>query len=205
MAKIKVKNSTTSGSVPSGLSAGEIAVNLTDKKLFVGTSDVSGSIFPFLPGVSSIAAGNGISLANGKTQGDVTIINAGVTSIFGLTGIVGLTGSDGITLSVTGRTLTIQGPGAGSGSGFTYYNGITFPGFGYQLKGTLLNASDTCKFKLSTNLFQNFVNLTTTAFTHGKGQTAFSLTNLLASNSWIPTLHCTNERTKGVIVFKSIY
>jgi hypothetical protein len=208
MAKIKIKNNSSGGAVPSGLSAGELAVNLTDKKLYIGTSDISGSFFPFLPGVSAIAAGSGISLANGKTQGDVTIINAGVTSIFGLTGIVGLTGTDGITLSVSGRTLTIQGPGAGSGSGFTYYNGITTFAFGYQLKGGPLTASDTCKFFLSSTPPPGpnyLVNLTKSAANNNNtDKTTTNLDGLLNSITYSPTLHCVNERTKRVIVFQAV-
>ena len=38
MAKVLVKNSFTATSVPAGLSAGELAVNVTDRKLFVGNA-----------------------------------------------------------------------------------------------------------------------------------------------------------------------
>lgn len=38
MAKIKIKNSVTAGSVPSGLSFGEMAVNITDRKIFIGNA-----------------------------------------------------------------------------------------------------------------------------------------------------------------------
>jgi len=38
MAKIKIKNSVTAGSAPSGLSFGEMAVNITDKKIFIGNA-----------------------------------------------------------------------------------------------------------------------------------------------------------------------
>jgi hypothetical protein len=38
MAKIKIKNSVTAGSAPSGLSIGEMAVNITDKKIFIGNA-----------------------------------------------------------------------------------------------------------------------------------------------------------------------
>jgi hypothetical protein len=38
MAKIKIKNSVTAGSTPSGLSFGEMAVNITDKKIFIGNA-----------------------------------------------------------------------------------------------------------------------------------------------------------------------
>jgi hypothetical protein len=38
MAKIKIKNSVTSGLAPSGLSFGEMAVNITDRKIFIGNA-----------------------------------------------------------------------------------------------------------------------------------------------------------------------
>ena len=38
MAKIKIKNSVTSGLAPSGLSFGEMAVNIVDKKIFIGNA-----------------------------------------------------------------------------------------------------------------------------------------------------------------------
>jgi len=38
MAKIKIKNSVTAGSAPSGLSFGEMAVNITDRKIFIGNA-----------------------------------------------------------------------------------------------------------------------------------------------------------------------
>jgi len=38
MAKIKIKNSVTPGSVPSGLSFGEMAVNIADKTIFIGNA-----------------------------------------------------------------------------------------------------------------------------------------------------------------------
>lgn len=38
MAKIKIKNSVTAGSAPSGLSFGEMAVNITDKKIYIGNA-----------------------------------------------------------------------------------------------------------------------------------------------------------------------
>jgi len=38
MAKIKIKNSLTSGLAPAGLSLGEVAINITDKKIFIGNA-----------------------------------------------------------------------------------------------------------------------------------------------------------------------
>jgi len=118
VARIKIKNSVTPGSAPAGLSLGEMAVNIADKKIFIGnavegvvtlhdqnnivtsvngqTGDVtvSGSS----SGVTGLVAGTGISIS-GPT-GNVTITNTGVVSFNGTTGaiegieyIYGMTGS----------------------------------------------------------------------------------------------------------------
>ena len=84
MGKILVKNSFTAASAPAGLSAGELAVNVTDKKLFVGNA----------------------------VGGVVTLVdpNALVTSFNGSTGAVGLTAGSNITITQSGLTLTISAP-----------------------------------------------------------------------------------------------
>lgn len=71
MAKVITKNSFTPGSAPSGLSAGELAVNVADKKLFVGNA---------VGGVVTLHDQNNI-----------------VTSVNGSTGAVTISGSGGFT------------------------------------------------------------------------------------------------------------
>jgi len=100
MAKIKIKNSVTSGLAPSGLSFGEMAVNITDRKIFIGNAvqgvvtlhdqnnivtSVNGRTGA-VQGVSAAFAGTGISVS-GQT-GNVTITNTGVVSFNGVTGSV---------------------------------------------------------------------------------------------------------------------
>ena len=100
MAKIKIKNSVTSGLAPSGLSFGEMAVNITDRKIFIGNAvegvvtlhdqnnivtSVNGRTGA-VQGVSAAFAGTGISVS-GQT-GNVTITNTGVVSFNGVTGDV---------------------------------------------------------------------------------------------------------------------
>ena len=107
--------------VPTGLTFGELAVNITDKKLFVGgiTGNtielLSGGNNPYLDGVS----GNYVSSLNG------------------LTGAVTLAQGTNITLSQVGNTITIDSSGAGGGgssprlattslTGVAYYDSNNF-------------------------------------------------------------------------------
>jgi len=90
MAKLLIKNSFTATSAPAGLSAGEIAVNVTDRKLFVGNA----------------------------VGGVVTLIdpNALVTSVNGIPGAVGITAGSNITITQSGNTFTISSSGGGGAS-----------------------------------------------------------------------------------------
>jgi hypothetical protein len=81
MAKIKIKNSLTAGSTPSGLSLGEMAVNIADKKIFIGNA---------VEGVVTLHDQNNL-----------------INSISGYTGIIDIVGGRGITygFSTSGKTL----------------------------------------------------------------------------------------------------
>jgi hypothetical protein len=72
MAKIITKNSFTSGSAPSGLSAGEIAVNVADKKIFVGNA---------VGGVVTLHDQNAVVTSVNGATGAVTNINAATSTI----------------------------------------------------------------------------------------------------------------------------
>jgi hypothetical protein len=67
MAKVLVKNSFTATSVPAGLSAGELAVNVTDRKLFVGNA---------VGGVVTLIDPNALVTSVNGATGAVTNINA---------------------------------------------------------------------------------------------------------------------------------
>ena len=62
---IQIKHSQTASSVPTTLAFGELAVNVTDKKLWVGKSD--NSVVEITTSGSSYTAGNGIAI-NGSNQ-----------------------------------------------------------------------------------------------------------------------------------------
>jgi hypothetical protein len=104
MAKIKIKISVTPVLAPSGLSFGEMAVNIVDKKIFIGNAvegvvtlhdqnnivtsvnGQTGAVTVSSGGVTGIVAGNGIYIS-GPT-GNVTITNNGVLSVNGETGSI---------------------------------------------------------------------------------------------------------------------
>ena len=89
--RIKIKKG---AGTPSGLTFGELAYDVTNKRLFIG-----------------ITGGNAL-LAN--TDGGVALFN-------GLTGGVTLAAGTNITLTPVGNTITIASSGGG-GAGVTYYN-----------------------------------------------------------------------------------
>ena len=93
MAKIKIKNSVTPGLAPSGLSFGEMAVNIVDKKIFIGNA---------VEGVVTLHDQNNI-----------------VTSINGATGQLGISASTGITIYPNGKTFGIGLATSGVVSGTT--------------------------------------------------------------------------------------
>lgn len=72
MAKVITKNSFTPGSAPSGLSAGEMAVNVADKKIFVGNA---------VGGVVTLHDQNAIVTSVNGVTGAVTNINAATSTI----------------------------------------------------------------------------------------------------------------------------
>jgi hypothetical protein len=116
MAKIITKNSFTSGTSPSGLSAGELAVNVTDKKIFVGNA-VETAITLY-DGNSIVSSINGTTGANYIVGGrGVTLIKSGNTYypeiFYNSPGPTGLTFAT-ITKVQTTDKLLIQQAGAGT-------------------------------------------------------------------------------------------
>ena len=97
---IKTKNSTTGSTVPTGLVQGELAVNITDKKLYVGDS----------VGNSVQIAGQGATNAAGGSNTQVQYNSSGA-----------LAGSANMTFSGTALTLandaSISGLTVGKGGG----------------------------------------------------------------------------------------
>lgn len=93
---IITKNSSTASSVPSAgsLSQGELAVNVTDKKLY--TKD---------------AGGNVITLASG-TAGTVTSVAATVPSVFSISGSP-ITTSGTLAMTYSGTALPVANGGTG--------------------------------------------------------------------------------------------
>lgn len=96
---IQIYRSTTASNAPS-LTAGELAVNIPDKKLFVG-----------------------------GTSGNITFLDASahITTVNGLTGAITLTAGSNITLTPVGNTITIASSGGGGGTVYNFIEGATAP------------------------------------------------------------------------------
>ena len=86
MAKIKIKNSLTSGLAPAGLSLGEVAINIPDKKIYVG--NVVESAVVLIDGNNLVTSINGFTGAitnvartnEGNTFSVQQVFNAGITA-----------------------------------------------------------------------------------------------------------------------------
>jgi hypothetical protein len=69
-ATLKIKNSSTPTTVPPGLTAGEMAVNLADKKLYIGGTGGTNVIFLDSTSVVGTTAGSYLSIANNAIKLD---------------------------------------------------------------------------------------------------------------------------------------
>ena len=105
MAKILTKNSVSAGSAPSGLSFGELAVNITDKKIFIGNA-VQGvvtlhdqqNVVTSINGATG-AVTNVARINEGNTFSVLQVMNAGITT-------ANLQVSGGATFSTVAATST---------------------------------------------------------------------------------------------------
>ena len=102
---LKIKNSSTLASVPSGLTAGEMAINIADKKLYIGGT--GGRNIIFYDATSSVGSFNGLT---GAVQG--------VSSVNGITGAVSLPAS-----AFTQVLLSTEGGGIQSSDANIYAGG----------------------------------------------------------------------------------
>ena len=96
MAKILTKNSVSAGSAPSGLSFGELAVNIIDKKIFIGNA-VEGvvTLHDQQNVVTSVNGATGAVVLTGLTASQVLTTSSNVNATRYLT-FVGGTGTTGI-------------------------------------------------------------------------------------------------------------
>ena len=126
MATIRFKRGTTAGSIPSGLTHGEPAVNTADEILYCGNS-----------------AGNtinitGVQTVNGAT-GHVTLADlVGVSTFNGASGAVEGVGSfNGLTGAVSTTSSTLHVGGISADGGATFGGNVTAPTFVGALTGNV--------------------------------------------------------------------
>jgi hypothetical protein len=152
MGKILVKNSFTAASVPAGLSAGELAVNVIDKKLFVGNA-VGGVVTLIDPNalVTSFngltGAVTGITAGGANTFTQLNTFSAGISAssgIFGNTGIrVGENVSRFLTITSDGNNNAITQNGNSTLSINHSNNGSIYIGDSdVQNNGTYIDVND---------------------------------------------------------------
>jgi hypothetical protein len=126
MAKVLLKNSFTAASVPAGLSAGELAVNVTDRKLFVGNA---------VGGVVTLVDPNALVTSFNGATGAVT----GVSSVNGITGAVSITYAAAATVTSINNSSTFYPVFAGGeGNTALYVDNVTTP-FSYVPSTGALN------------------------------------------------------------------
>lgn len=99
MAKVLLKNSFTAASVPAGLSAGELAVNVTDRKLFVGNA---------VGGVVTLVDPNALVTSFNGSTGAVTGVTAGATAPFTATTLTIGGAATTLTLGATSGDAAIR-------------------------------------------------------------------------------------------------
>ena len=125
MAKVLLKNSFTAASVPAGLSAGELAVNVTDRKLFVGNA---------VGGVVTLVDPNALVTSFNGATGAVT----GVSSVNGFTGAVSITYAAAATVTSSNSSSTFYPVFAGgAGNTYIYIDDVTTPLSYVPITGTL--------------------------------------------------------------------
>jgi len=110
---IKIKNSVTPGSSPAGLSLGEIAINVSDRKIFSGNA--VGGVVTLIDPNALVTSVNGVTGAvinvarinEGNTYSVKQVMNAGITaSTLNVAGVAAFNANTGdITLSGTNTYL----------------------------------------------------------------------------------------------------
>lgn len=116
---IKLKRSTTPSSVPSSLAEGEIAVNIEDKKLFVGGVNGGANV--------QVLSGDLYNLAASNTALDQAIITLTVDNASLSNDSITFTAGEGIDIALSGNTITISAEDANSSNkGVASFDGNDF-------------------------------------------------------------------------------
>jgi len=178
MAKLLIKNSFTATSAPAGLSAGEIAVNVTDRKLFVGNA--VGGVVTLIDPNALVTSVNGLTGAitnvamtnQGNTFSVPQVMNAGITSttLYASSGVTfnstsahtglatfngGLTASNifassGVTFNSTSAHTGLATFSGGINGVTASFTGSVSSDAGYQITSGAINAQTGTTYSLLT-------------------------------------------------------
>ena len=173
--QLRIKRGTTNANAPSGLTAGEMAINLVDKKLYVGGT--GGTNVIFLDSTSSV----GLGTANTFTQ--LNTFSAGISASGAtFTSPIVLANSESIKNTTNGRIDFMPGPTASGAYGL--YADVA--NWGYGVKMGTINSAGTIDSSPGGILFMDAVSIVQDKFLNIGSDGSHAL--VLATQNGLDTL-----------------
>ena len=127
--QLRIKRGTTNANAPSGLTAGEMAINLVDKKLYVGGTAGTNTIFLDSTAVAGLSTANTFTQLNTFSAG---ISASGATFTGSISGATATFSKDiTVTGTITGKSVTgMFGQYAYSAAAYNYDGSSVIPRYG---------------------------------------------------------------------------